>query len=184
MKRNLLSIVAVLSTGNGSCFFNPASILKVGDESASDVLRALTAAELYIECRKLCGHECLTLSAHLMRRSKGILFADMLSIENGQNEWYQTNDQISAILREAINIAKPRAHVPLLAFVGLAIVLQEPIYSVHPDKPFNCRQLLHQGVSPFENQNSESEMHTMWSKVEKGPSGLFIPNHFVPLFRQ
>ena len=50
MKRNLLSIVAVQSTGNGSCFFNPASILKVGDESASDVLRALTAAVVF-ECR-------------------------------------------------------------------------------------------------------------------------------------
>ena len=24
----------------------------------------------------------------------------------------------------------------------------------------------------------------MWSKIEKGPSQLFIPNHFVPLFRQ
>ena len=37
-------------------------------------------------------HECLTLSTHLMRRWKEILFADMLSIENGQNEWYQNND--------------------------------------------------------------------------------------------
>ena len=132
MKRNLLSIVAVQSTGNGSCFFNPASILKVGDESASDVLRALTAAEFYIECRKLCGHECLTLSAHLMRRSKEILFADMLPIENGQNEWYQTNDQMSAIQREAVNIAKPGAHVPLLAFLELANVLQQPILQCIP----------------------------------------------------
>ena len=69
-----VNLVAVQSTGNGSCFFNSASILKVGDEPASDVLKALTAAELYLNAESYVDHECLTLSAHLMRRSKEILF--------------------------------------------------------------------------------------------------------------
>ena len=41
-----VSFVVVQPTGSRSCFFNSASILKVGYESASEVLRALTAAEL------------------------------------------------------------------------------------------------------------------------------------------
>ena len=49
-KHEYVNFVAVQSTGNGNCFFNSASILKVGDESASDVLRALTAAVVF-ECR-------------------------------------------------------------------------------------------------------------------------------------
>ena len=123
MKRNLMSMPILLLFNQQNCFFNSASILKVGDESASDVLRALTTAELYLNAESYVEHECPTLSAHLMRRSKEILSADMLSIENRQNEWYQTNDQMSAIQREAVNKAKPGAHVPLLAFLGLANVL-------------------------------------------------------------
>ena len=90
-------------------------------------MRALTVAELNLNAESYVDYECLTLSAHLMGRSKEILFANMLSIENGQNEWYQTNDQMSAIKREAVNTVKQGAHVTLLASLGLPNVLQQPI---------------------------------------------------------
>ena len=53
----------------------------------------------------------------MTRGLKEILFTDMLSIENGQKEWYRTNtnDQMSAIQGEAVNIAKTGAYVPLQA---------------------------------------------------------------------
>ena len=79
----------------------------------------IDCSRVVFESRKLCEPWCLNLLAHLMTRSKEILFADMLSTANGQNEWYQTNDQMLLIQREAVNIAKPGARVPLLAFLGL-----------------------------------------------------------------
>ena len=62
----------------------------------------------------------------------------MLSTEIEQNKWYQTSDQMSAMQREAVNIAKLGAHLPLLAFLELANAFQQPIYTVHTDKLFKC----------------------------------------------
>lgn len=72
---------------------------------------------MHLNVKSYVDHECLILSALLTRGLKEILFTDMLSIENGQKEWYRTNtnDQMSAIQGEAVNIAKTGAYVPLQA---------------------------------------------------------------------
>ena len=42
------NFVAVQPTDNTKCFFNSASILEIWDKAALNDLRALTAAELYL----------------------------------------------------------------------------------------------------------------------------------------
>ena len=43
---------------------------------------------------------------------------------------------MSAMQKEAVNIAKLGAHLPLLAFLELANVFQQPIYTVYTGKLF------------------------------------------------
>ncbi len=48
--------VPMKATGNGDCFFNSASILLVGNESLSTVLRLLIAAEIFLHATFYADH--------------------------------------------------------------------------------------------------------------------------------
>ena len=71
----------------------------------------------------------------LLRRKKELLFPDLLAIESGQSQWYQTNNQAAAIKRGAVTITTPGKHVPILAFLGLTSVLKQAIYTIYTMYP-------------------------------------------------
>ena len=174
---------AIRSTANGNCFFNSLSLLKFGNEEAAPLFRLLTAAELYVNAKKYEEHKKIILPAKEMRRDFGKLFPDALCIDHGQDEWYENNNQVAAIQREAVNISKNGTHVPLLAFLGVANVMGQNVFSVYPEIRYKHRRLFHQEIKPFDASKSQSTMHILWTvtKLDNSPNRTFVPNHFVPL---
>ena len=83
------TLVALKSTGNGNCLFNSISLLKIGNESAAPVLRVLTSVELYMNAASYVNHDVLVNAAKRIRRKPEFLFPDLLSIDNGQDDWYR-----------------------------------------------------------------------------------------------
>lgn len=49
-------LIPVKATGDGDCFYNSASILLIGDESLSPVLRILIAAEIFLHAKFYAKH--------------------------------------------------------------------------------------------------------------------------------
>lgn len=49
-------LIPVKATGDGDCFYNSASILLIGNESLSPVLRILIAAEIFLHAKFYAKH--------------------------------------------------------------------------------------------------------------------------------
>ena len=74
---------ALKATADGNCLFNSASILLVGDESASHMLRLLTAVELFLNPQYYANHSKLTEAKTFSSFSDTTLFSLLLS-DSGQ----------------------------------------------------------------------------------------------------
>ena len=79
-------IKALKATGDGNCLFNSASILLVSDESASHMLRLLTAVELFLNPQYYANHPKLTEAKTSSRFSDTTLFSLLLS-DSGQKKF-------------------------------------------------------------------------------------------------
>ena len=74
--------VAIQSSGDGSCFFNSASILKVGNESLSNLFRLATAIELFLNAGKYVP-SCINVTSRITPQIKG----NFVCRHAGHEEW-------------------------------------------------------------------------------------------------
>lgn len=179
----LINPIALESEGNGNCLYNSISILKCGNQDASELLRMLTSIELYFNAAKYIDHNSLISASVKLRRKPEMLFPDMLAIANGQNEWYKNFNQLYAIRKEAVAISKTGQFSSFLSIIGLSNILHQPIRSIYPEVPYNIRPLFNQIVNPFETHLDET-LNILWSRYKKlddGKNRWFVPNHFVPV---
>ena len=173
---------ALWTKGDGNCFFNSLSILKLGNENGASLLRIATSVELFLNGEAYKDHPSIINVLKPLGKSMNIIFPDVLAIEQGQTEWYKTHDQAAAIRKEAMNMSDDKAYVPLIAFLGAANVLKQNIHSVYPDVRYDHRIMFHQLIEPFNQTESDKPiLKLLWTRCSRGKAKDFIPNHFVPI---
>ena len=96
---------ALQATADGNCLFNSASILLVGDESASHMLRLLTAVELFLNPQHYANHPKLTEAKTFSSFSDTTLFSLLLS-DSGQKELEKEGSRTDAIQVDAMATCK------------------------------------------------------------------------------
>ena len=74
-------------------------------------------------------HEALINASQMLRRKLELLFPDILAIADGQNVWYESFDQMSAIQQEAIAISQNGKFSSMISVFGLSSIIQQPVFS-------------------------------------------------------
>ena len=137
--------------------------------------------ELYLNASDYANHPAISKASEKLETEARLLVPDVLSIDEGQDEWYTTFNQRDAIRREAVNISQNYKSVPLLAYFGMATMLEQPLFSVYPVTNFNLRALYHQMIHPLHSETEKEAMNILWSQTVRNKKGPYRPNHFVPI---
>ena len=107
---------------------NSISILQCGNENFSELLRLLTSIELYKNAARYVDNETLINASQMLRRKSELLFPDISAIADGQNIWYETFDQMSAIQQEPLVISQNGKFLSMISVFGLSSIIQQPIF--------------------------------------------------------
>lgn len=186
-----LGVEARKATGDGNCLYNAASIVLVGNESLSPLLRLLTATELYSNAPFYVKHPKLTEAVNDCGLPEVSLFIQCLS-KNRLKSWDEKMDHVAAVQREVIGGCKDGEWSCMFHVMALATVLGRPIFSAFPDCGINTRPLFQGYISPCSSNvqstdvDAKSPAMILWSRdgsLDNRPGSWYQANHFVPLFK-
>ena len=179
---------ALKASADGNCLFNSASILIRGDESANQILRLLTAVELFLNPEHYAQHPKLSQAKAFSSFSDTTLFSLVLS-DNGQREFEKRGSRVDAVQAEAIETCRLGKWGTFLDLMALATVLKRPLFSLYPIFEGNkgIRPLLNGVLQPrgvTQDDSGASVFYILWSRdggFDNTPGVVFQPNHFVPV---
>ena len=117
---------ALNATADGNCLFNSASISLVGDESASHMLRLLTAVELFLNPQYYANHPKLTETKTFSTFSDTTL----LLSDSGKEEFEKEGSRTDASQAEAMAACKLGKWGTFLDVMAVANVLKRPLFSL------------------------------------------------------
>lgn len=176
-------VFAVKTLGNGNCLFNSASFLLCGSYDLANMLRILTAAELFTNAEKYAKHPKIleAFESPEITYSRNNLFTIIL--RDGPSS---ISDPIKAIEQEALLTCKDKQWSGMVDIMGLATVINRNIWSVYPDCNGNIRPLISGIVRPLSSSLTQGiqTIYIMWSRdgnMDNCHGRPYEPNHFIPL---
>lgn len=173
--------IAVKTLGHGNCLFNSVSFVLCGSYALSNVLRMLTAAEVYIHANQYANHPKLQRAVDCpeITYSSNNLFSIML-----RDEASIISEPVKAIEKEALVTCRDKQWSGMVDIMGIASVLHTNIWSVYPDCNSNIRPFISGIVEPLIPSNDSENIFIMWSRdgnMDITHGRPFEPNHFIPI---
>lgn len=171
----------VKTLGNGNCLFNSVSFLLSGSYALANILRMMTAAEIYINADKYSNHPKFLMAADCpeITYDSSNLFSIVL-----RDEASVISDPVKAIEKEAWMTCTDRQWSGMVDVMGLASVIGNNIWSVYPDCNNNIRPIISGVVKPLITSNNQNTIFIMWSRdgnLDNTHGRPFEPNHFIPI---
>ncbi len=184
----------LVSTGDGNCLYNSISILLLGNESLSSILRLLTAAEMIGHADFYAKHPQLSQSAKASGYSMPAIISIFLSDDEAQQVY---NGNLKRLCHAIKFLAKKGAKSFVFSspfhILALSTVIAKPIFSVYPDITTSSvtKKALHGLFYPRESVvNSEISplqeddfLAIMWTRLTRIALHGWTPNHFVPIVK-
>lgn len=145
-----------------------------GDESVSDKLRLLCAADLYLYADEYAASfdndDCF----------------GMAISGPSENIFTATSNRRAAVEHEAVLTCKvtPRPRwSSLIHLQALANILRRPVLSIYPENTgFHYRYLFNRQFDPLTSTpKTSTPIYILWTVDGAIPHGMFTPNHFVVL---
>ena len=163
----------------------------VGTTELSVILRILTAIELFENAHFYQSHPRFTEAMELGCTFGRVTIFTLSLREPGMDEFERSGSRISAIQSEAIGGCEFRKWSSLQHIMALSTVISRNIFTVYPNCAKAIRPLLHGVIKPRatvpEMMNLEDPFYILWSRdanLDNRPNAIYVPNHFVPLFRR
>ena len=110
--------------------------------------------------------------------------------EPGMGKFEPSGSHISAIQSEAIDRCEFGKWSTLQHIMALSTVISRNIFTLYPSCAKAIRPFLHGIIKPCatvpEMLNLEDLFYILWSRdadLDNHPNAIYVPNHFVPLFR-
>jgi hypothetical protein len=176
--------VTLKASPDGNCLFNSVSILIVGNQTLSGVLRHETAGKLMQYPDHFGNHPAFVEATIEMRRSADQLFPNIVSRESAVFYHDHGNDKTKTVELEAESLENDGCYGSMLAIYGLAEVVKRPIFSIYPDvKSFRLPRLFHRLIVPAE-ISIDKPIHVLWTRTKSLDGNDCFennPNHFVPV---
>ena len=163
--------------------FNAPSVLLNGNEDYGNLLRLLTAIELYTNPDFYASHPEISKAAKTLKVDSARIFPETVS-RDGQEEFYTKEDKEGAVLAEAKRVSKNYSECSLITMMALSSVLAFPIYSLYPEVTYVYRSLFHRKIKPRISFSCYMDCaYILWSRVslDERAGTWYIPNHFVPV---
>ena len=130
------SWIPLSSRADGNCLFHSTSILLVGNETLSGILRLLTVAELFAHSDFYGNHPQISQFSQASRYSHAAMFNILLSDDLAADVYAGNTDNASLAVEYLAKIsAKPYVFSSQFHVLALAPVIGRPIFSVYPDIP-------------------------------------------------
>jgi hypothetical protein len=184
------SWIPLSSRADGNCLFHSASILLIGNETLSGILRLLTVSELFAHSDFYGDHPQVTQFAQASGYSQAAIFSILLSDDLASDVYAGNSDNAPhAIESLAKTSAKPYVFSSQFHVLALASVICLPIFSVYPDIPgctaiknaLHCVCYPREGFLENSSLNAADPVHIMWTRANISPLRGWTPNHFAPL---
>ena len=93
------------------------------------------SSRVIFKCTNIWKYSALLNASVALQRKPEHIFPDILAIDDGQNSWYRSFDQKTAVKREALAVAQKGASSSLLSVLGLSSVMKQPIRATYPNVP-------------------------------------------------
>ena len=182
LPENYKHLVCGVTTGDGACLFNAASLFLLANESLSLILRAATV------CEPLSYPKFYL---HIPVFMTDWPWSNMALDTNDENDPDNNQYRKANIYKNEIaSFCDPYAYSPLLAILiyGLASAISRPINSIYPP---NNRSPYHQLILPRQVNHFQPPINIMWVRIDVRTQAEFmawknsaIPstNHFVAAF--
>ncbi|CAG8640123.1 4176_t:CDS:2, partial [Paraglomus occultum] len=147
-------LICGVTTGDGACLFNAASLFLVANESLSLILRAATV------------HELLSYPEFYLRLPVFMTdwpWSNAALNANNQNDPDNSQYRKASIYKnEVADFCAPNAYSPLLAVYGLASAISRPINSIYPP---NSESPYHQLILPRQVNHFQPPINIMWVNI-------------------
>ncbi|CAB4021306.1 Hypothetical predicted protein, partial [Paramuricea clavata] len=175
---------------DGNCLFHSASILLIGNETLSGILRLLTVSELFAHSDFYGDHPQFTQFAQASGYSQAAIFSILLSDDLASDVYAGNSDNAPHAIESLANTsAKPYVFSSQFHILALASVIRRPIFSVYPDIPgctaiknaLHCVCYPREGFLENSSLNAADPVHIMWTRANISPLRGWTPNHFAPL---
>lgn len=156
-KTNIVGHIPYLTTGDGNCLFNAASISLYGNESKSRLLKQITGKYFAANSQRLRNHHAYYPFSQFFDES------DLDTMRSCVVDGAYSNALTILALVNALNISVNSIYPPLNGHGDLAY------------------QTLNASIDPIENQ-AIKQITIMWSAAMLTPYGnelVFKPNHYV-----
>lgn len=176
--------VTLKASPDGNCLFHSVSILLVGNQTLSGVLRQETADKLMQYLEYFSNHPAFVEAMTDMRRSADQLFPNIVSRNSAVFYHDHGNDKLKTVELEAESLEDDGFYGSMLALYALAEVVKRPIFSIYPNvKVYRLRPLFHRLIVPAEVSVNEP-IHLLWMRSNSLDGNNQFdnnPNHFVPV---
>ena len=168
--------ICIISTPNGNCFFNSASLIVFGHEDNNIQLRLAVIVELMAH------------ADHYLQQP--VFEQDVFYRDEALNNINIVQDNSFKKAKEYISelklMCKPYSWCSMIAFFGLASVLHRPVESLFPNTGSEfMNQAYNRIIMPRQDEYFHPHCIIMWSSI----SAINFQNsgradHFVPVFKQ
>ena len=156
----------------------------LGDETLSNILRASTAVELFLNADSYAQHKQINIAACHPDASLTADSFRCLTLTDKANKIYNECKDLKRAIeieaRETCKVGNWSSFVHLMAISGL---LKRNIWSVYPESNKGIRPLFHSQITqPL--ADCTKDLYIMWSRdgnLDNRDGYAFEPNHFVPL---
>ncbi len=182
------NVKAILTTADGNCLFNAASLALCGCEKLSVELRVRTAIELATNTEYYKNHP-VVMNCGLKTESgkpwaiSSIYYATILGTLS--SKVFEKSRFHVAILNEIMTTTQNKSFSGLLQIMGLASAIGCQIHMIYPDTKHRMLSLLNGVYSPREvsSINNHRSIVIMWTSKSGWPdrSKMFTVDHFVPM---
>ena len=184
--------VPLITPGDGNCLFNSVSMSLVGDTTLANLLRMLTAAELFAHSEFYARHPHLENFAKAAKYTLPSIVAIFLSHNKAENAFSgNLNNAPKAIEILAQETAKPYVYSSPFIILALSSVIGQPIFAVYPDEPsaLSMKLATHGFYYPRNaviaglnlDDIKSNAIYVMWTRTDLLPIKPWCPNHFVLL---
>ena len=184
------SWIPLSSKADGNCLFNSASILLIGNETFSGILRLLTVAELFANSDFYADHPQIAECSQASGYSEWAIFNILLSDDSATKMFAGNPNNASRAIECLAKVsAKPYVFSSQFHILALASIIGRPIFSVYPHIPgaMAIKNAFHRICYPRESFMENSSLfaadpvYIMWTRANISPLRGWTPNHFAPL---
>ena len=158
-------------------------VLSIGDESQADVLRMLTATELYMNSTYYASHPNIcAIKPAQGKFSQSTYFATILT-EDALKVYDLEGNKEMASKKEALTCIN-RNWAAFIHRLALTNVINQRIFSIYPETNAALRPLFHREIVPYKPAITNTTVMILWSRdgsVDKREGAVYEPTHYVPV---